>query len=99
MTACEDGGSITRAMSITCMHVDGDLVATERAYGPNHRQRRHEHERASVYLFVEGSCTERYGRRECEYRESSVVINPAGVSHAVRYGRGGGRIVSVEIGA
>src|SRR5262245_56883727 len=69
----------------------------ECAYRPGHREGRHEHEHASVYLFLDGSCPERYGPREREYQPSSVVINPAGVFHSVRYGRVGGRIVNVVV--
>src|SRR5262245_37700372 len=76
-----------------------ELGVTERVFGPGHRQRRHEHERASVYLFLAGSSSEYYGTRDREYSESSVVVNPAGTRHAVRCGSAGVRIVNVEIGA
>jgi hypothetical protein len=53
----------------------GDVIVSERAYAPNDQQARHDHEHASVYLFLAGACTERYGTREGEYGASSIVMN------------------------
>src|SRR5262245_1814823 len=86
-------------MAITQANAFGEIAVTESVYPPAHQQKRHEHPHASVYLFLAGSCAEHYGTRDREYSQSSVVVNPAGVSHAVRYGAAGGHILNVEIGA
>jgi AraC family transcriptional regulator len=76
----------------------GGVVVSERTYEPHCRQRRHQHEHASVYLFLTGSCVETYGVRERAYRRSSIVTNPAGVTHAVSYHHQGGRVLQIELG-
>jgi AraC family transcriptional regulator len=79
-------------------HVVADLSISERRYEPDHRQPRHEHERASIYLFLDGGCTERHGERDHEYAAASIIVNPAGAAHAVRYGAAGGRLLQIVVG-
>src|SRR5688572_23175855 len=83
--------------SVVRRHAVGGVVVSERRYEPRCEQRRHQHERASMYLLLAGSCVESYGSRERAYRRSSIVTNPAGVTHAVRYHDQGGRILHVEL--
>lgn len=75
-----------------------DLSIAERTYAPHHRQRRHEHDTASIYLFLDGGCTERHGERDHDYAATSIIVNPAGAAHAVRYGAAGGRLLQIVVG-
>ncbi|HEX2191210.1 MAG TPA: AraC family transcriptional regulator [Longimicrobiaceae bacterium] len=66
-------------------------------YAGGLHQRVHAHEHTSVSLILAGSVEERVGPRTVDGRTLSVVVKPAGVEHACRYGRVGLRTLSLEL--
>ncbi len=68
------------------------------SYSPGGTQPPHYHPESSITIILGGSLTERVGRRTVEAGPLSVVVKPAGVTHANRLGSTGASTVQVELG-
>ena len=68
------------------------------SYLPGHTQPPHHHPESSITIVLGGSLTEKVGGRTVEAGPLSVVVKPAGVTHANRLGMAGARTVQVELG-
>jgi AraC family transcriptional regulator len=71
--------------------------STETSHPPGFRIPGHFHEFDSLYVVLQGSLTEFYGRRQRECKPSSVVFTPAGETHSDLFNNAGGRCLLVEI--
>ncbi|HKF55489.1 MAG TPA: AraC family transcriptional regulator [Blastocatellia bacterium] len=76
-----------------------DLVLCETVYGPRQDIPRHAHSDAYFCLVLQGSYTERSGRRTRECRTSTVVLHPAGETHSDVFDADGGRCFNVLLNA
>lgn len=74
-----------------------DFVLTETTHLPNQKLPRHSHELTNIAFVLSGSFTEFVTGRSIECQRHSVLIKPAGESHANRYGANGMRCLLVEI--
>ena len=87
---------ITLGKTLRSINVAGfDL--TETTHQPNHKLRRHEHELANVAFTIDGSFTEILDRHRFECTSQSIVIKPAGESHANEYGTTGAHCFLIEV--
>lgn len=73
------------------------FVLTETTHLPNQKLPRHSHELTNIALVLGGSFTEFVTGRSIECYRHSVLIKPAGESHANTYGAKGMRCLLVEI--
>jgi AraC family transcriptional regulator len=74
-----------------------DLVLTETTHLPNQQLPRHSHELTNIAFVLDGSFTEFVTGHAMECQRHSLLIKPAGESHANRYGDKGMRCLLVEI--
>src|SRR5688572_6457996 len=65
-------------------------------YPPDFRTPPHAHADALMYLVLDGTCTESYGRGGRSTESSALVFHPAGEPHTTHWPRPGGRCFHVE---
>ena len=75
----------------------GGFVLTETVHPANHQLSRHSHELTNIAFVLNGSFTEVLDRRSIECRPQSLLIKPAGETHANIYGRAGMRCLLIEL--
>lgn len=75
----------------------GGFVLTETVHPPNQQLSRHSHELTNIAFVLNGSFTEVLGRKSIECRPQSLLIKPAGETHANIYGRAGVRCLLIEL--
>ena len=77
----------------------GGFVLTETLHSPSVVLPRHEHECANLVLTLKGSFREVIGSRPQEPEPLSILVKPAGESHANRYGGAGAHCLVIEVKA
>jgi AraC family transcriptional regulator len=76
--------------------VAGFYVA-ETAYPPGFKTPKHSHVNGSLYLVLQGTCTETHGGKSWECKPLSIVFTPPGAAHTERFYDAGGRCLILEI--
>jgi AraC family transcriptional regulator len=74
-----------------------DLVLTEIRHTQGKSFATHSHELAFFSLLLDGSYTERCGRKAIDYKQLMVVYRPSGMTHSDQIGRSGVRLFNVEV--
>lgn len=74
-----------------------DFVLTETFHAPGMRLPRHDHECANIVLTMKGSFRETIGKRPQECSSSSILVKPAGETHANYYGQAGAHCLIIEV--
>ncbi|HEX6187377.1 MAG TPA: AraC family transcriptional regulator [Pyrinomonadaceae bacterium] len=69
----------------------------ESAYPPGYEHPKHSHEYGCFYLLLEGSLTERFGKKSRECEPMSMVFNHPGEEHSDSFHRTGGRNFVLEM--
>lgn len=69
----------------------------ETMYSPGFKMPRHSHELTHFSLVLQGTYTERYGRRSRAGKPSILVIHPQNEDHSVNFDNAGARIFSVVV--
>jgi AraC family transcriptional regulator len=88
--------SITFGEQLRKVEVE-DFVLTETFHPPGMILPRHDHECANIVLTMKGSFRETLGARPQECGPSSILVKPAGESHANHYGPEGARCFIIEL--
>ena len=78
------------------INLDG-FVLTEAKHKPALSLQRHMHQYACITMVLQGSYTERLGRRREECRAHSLIFKPPGEEHADDYGQAGAHSLVVEV--
>lgn len=76
----------------------GDLQVIETIHPAGLRLPRHDHGRATITLTIGGGCQEIFRTRTIAASAGTVVLKPAGESHANHYGPADTRCLLVEVG-
>src|SRR5260370_41564669 len=74
-----------------------DLVLTEIRHTRGNSFDQHSHELAFFSLLLDGSYTERCGRKAIDYKQLNVVYRPSGMTHSDQIGGSGVRLFNVEV--
>ncbi|MDQ5844819.1 MAG: AraC family transcriptional regulator [Acidobacteriota bacterium] len=88
--------SITFGEQLKKAEIEG-LVLTETFHAPDMVLPRHNHECANVVLTMKGAFRETIGKRPQDCSSSSLLIKPAGETHANRYGATGAHCFIIEV--
>ena len=75
----------------------GGFILTETLHEPSLVLPRHDHECANINLTIRGSFRETIGSRPQECGPASLLVKPAGESHANRYGDAGAHCLIIEV--
>jgi len=75
----------------------GGFILTETFHAPRLVLSRHDHECANINLTLKGSFREVIGNSPQEARPSSLLVKPAGESHANQYGDAGAHCLVIEV--
>lgn len=75
----------------------GGFILTETFHAPHLVLSRHDHECANINLTLKGSFREVFGNSPEESRPSSLLVKPAGESHANQYGDAGAHCLVIEV--
>lgn len=78
------------------INLDG-FVLTEAKHKPALSLPRHMHQNACITMVLQGSYTERLGRRREDCRSHSLIFKPPGEDHADDYGQVGAHSLVVEV--
>ncbi len=73
------------------------FILTETGYRPNQRLAKHFHEQSNFIIVLQGSFTERLGRKTRQCAPLSVIFRPPGEVHADHFHGAGGRCLTIEI--
>ena len=73
------------------------FVLTETGYAPNQRLSKHSHEHANFIIVLQGTFTERLGRKTRRCVPACVIFRPREEVHADDFHDGGGRCLTVEV--
>ena len=73
------------------------FILTETGYRPNQRLAKHFHEQSNFIIVLQGSFTERLGRKTRRCAPLSVIFRPPGEVHADHFHSAGGRCLTIEI--
>ncbi|MEK6280644.1 MAG: helix-turn-helix domain-containing protein [Acidobacteriota bacterium] len=88
--------SITFGEQLKRVEVE-DFVLTETFHPPGMILARHDHECANIVLTMKGSFRETIGKRPQECSSSSILVKPAGETHANHYGPAGAHCFIIEL--
>lgn len=92
----DEGNQITFGEQLKKFAVGG-FILTETLHQPRVVLPRHQHERANINLTIKGSFRETIGNKPQECIPASLLVKPAGESHANRYGDQGARCLVIEV--
>jgi AraC family transcriptional regulator len=88
--------AITFGEQLKTIEMD-NFVLTETFHTPGMILPRHDHECANINFTIEGSFREIFGKRPQECSPSSILVKPAGETHANQYGRAGAHCLIIEV--
>src|ERR1051325_8097789 len=69
----------------------------ESAYPPGYEHPKHSHDYGCFYVLLEGSLTERFGKKSRECQPMGMVFNQPGEEHSDSFHRTGGRNFVLEM--
>lgn len=89
-------GQVTFGKELRKAEIEG-FVLTETFHPPNLFLPRHDHECANLNFTLKGSFRKTFGSRPQEATTSSILIKPAGESHANQYGNSDTHCLIIEV--